>query len=144
MGIEHRHGRCLFELPVLGSAQNHCGGLASSIVGLRDNYIPIVFCIQIIYRGKTELMDPAWIALISTFLGGIGLRIAERVLARGQVRQDAATALREELRRESSALKEEVRLVEKELDLWKEKYFTLLQKYLELKAQLGNDPDNDW
>jgi hypothetical protein len=89
-------------------------------------------------------MDPAWIALISTFLGGIGLRIAERVLARGQVRQDAATALREELRRESSALKEEVRLVEKELDLWKEKYFTLLQKYLELKAQLGNDPDNDW
>lgn len=58
-------------------------------------------------------MDPAWIALISTFVGGIGLKLAEKWLARGQVRQDTATALREELRKESLALREEVRQVEK-------------------------------
>jgi uncharacterized protein YlxW (UPF0749 family) len=93
-------------------------------------------------------MDPAWIALISTFVGGIGLRIAEKFLARGQVKQDAATALREELRKESTSLREEMRIVEKELDQWKEKYFTLMQQYLDLKAQLNQKPaqkgDDDW
>jgi hypothetical protein len=69
-------------------------------------------------------------------------------LAHGQVRQDAATALREELRKESTSLREEMRLIEKELDQWKEKYFILMQQYLDLKAQLGKQPpkkgDDDW
>jgi len=80
-------------------------------------------------------MDTAWIALIGTVFGGAGLKFTEQILSRGQGKADAATAMREELRKESTALREEMRVVEKDLDAWKEKYFLLLQDYLEIKSQ---------
>lgn len=83
-------------------------------------------------------MDTAWIALIGTVFGGAGLKIMESFLARGSKKVDTATAMREELRKESASLKEELRVVEKELDTWKEKYFLLFQEYLEIKSQLGH------
>jgi predicted phage gp36 major capsid-like protein len=99
-------------------------------------------------------METAWIALIATLFGGAGLKIIESVLARGQKRVDTATQLREELRREGEALKkdaaelrEEIRKVEQELDAWKEKYFILLQEFLEIKSQLAHEPkesDPEW
>lgn len=84
-------------------------------------------------------MDTAWIALIGTVFGGAGLKIIESFLARGQGKVDAATSMREELRKESTSLREELRVVEKDLDAWKEKYFMLLQEYLELKSQFAHD-----
>lgn len=90
-------------------------------------------------------MDTAWIALIGTLLGGAGLKIIESFLSRGQKKVDTATAMREELRKESDSLKsdaaklrEEIRQVEKDLDAWKEKYFLLLQEYLEIKSQIAH------
>ena len=79
-------------------------------------------------------MDTAWIALIGTVFGGAGLKVVEKILSQGQARDDAATQIREELRKESTDLREELRLVEKALDEWKEKYFILLQLYLEIKS----------
>lgn len=79
-------------------------------------------------------MDTAWIALIGTVFGGAGLKIIENILSKGQDKVDTATAMRQELRSESIQLKDEIRQVEKELDQWKEKYFLLLQQYLEAKA----------
>lgn len=81
-------------------------------------------------------MDTAWIALIGTVFGGAGLKVIEQILSRGQKGADTATQMREELRKESAGLKEELRTVEKELDAWKEKYFLLLQEYLEIKSHM--------
>lgn len=94
-------------------------------------------------------MDTAWIALIGTVFGGAGLKLMESFLARGSKQVDTATAMREELRKESASLKEELRAVEKELDLWKEKYFTLMTEYLEIKSQVApttptNRRQQDW
>lgn len=83
-------------------------------------------------------MDTAWIALIGTLLGGAGLKIIESILARGSKKADTATAMRDELRKESVSLREELRVVEKELDAWKEKYFLLLQEYLEIKSAMAH------
>lgn len=92
-------------------------------------------------------MDTAWIALIGTVFGGAGLKLIESVLSRGQGKIDTATAMREELRKESVALREELRTVEKDLDAWKEKYFLLLQEYLEIKSHLAHgtqpEPEDD-
>jgi len=87
------------------------------------------------------MIDTAWIALIGTVFGGAGLKIVEKVLSNGQGKIDAATQLRDELRKESSALREEIKQVEKELDQWKEKYFILLQEFLEIKSHIAHiDP----
>lgn len=74
--------------------------------------------------------------MIGTLFGGVVLKVVESILGRGQKRADTATQMREELRKESAALKDELRVVEKELDEWKEKYFLLLQDYLEIKSQI--------
>lgn len=93
-------------------------------------------------------MDVAWIALIGTLAGGAGLKIVESILARGGKKRDDATAMREELRKDQAALKEELRTAEKELDLWKEKYFLLFQEYIEVKSHVGHPPKEkeppDW
>jgi GrpB-like predicted nucleotidyltransferase (UPF0157 family) len=93
------------------------------------------------------MIDTAIIALIGTVFGGAGLKTVETFLTRGQKKTDEAAILREELRKEATSLREELRAVEKELDSWKEKYFLLLQEYLELKGKLLQQPEhkeNDW
>lgn len=99
-------------------------------------------------------MDTAWIALIGTVFGGAGLKLMESFLTRGSKKSDTATQMREELRKESFTLREELRAVEKELDIWKVKYFELFQDYIEMKGMLGNPQppsrppndkkENDW
>jgi hypothetical protein len=82
------------------------------------------------------VIDTAWIALIGTVVGGAGLKVIEKALSRGGDQVDLATKMRAELRSEVTTLKEEIRHVEKDLDLWKEKYFLLLQDYLEVKSKV--------
>lgn len=85
-------------------------------------------------------MDTAWIALIGTLFGGAALKIVEGLFAKGTTKVDLATSLREELRKESTQLKEEVRLAEHELDTWKEKYYNLYQEYIDIKQQVPKGP----
>lgn len=82
------------------------------------------------------MIDTAWIALIGTVMGGAGLKVVESFLTKGQSKTDIATELRTELRSEAIELKEELRRVGKEVDQWKEKYFLLLQEYLEVKTRI--------
>lgn len=95
-------------------------------------------------------MDVAWVALLGTVFAGAGLKAVEAMLSRGQKKNDAAAQMRDELRKEGEALKaeaaklrEEIRTVEKELDQWKEKYYILLQNYLELKNKAAEETQ-DW
>jgi predicted nuclease with TOPRIM domain len=94
------------------------------------------------------LIDTAWIALIGTVMGGAGLKLVESVLSRGTVKEDIATELRQELRSETKELKEHLRLLDHEVDIWKEKYFVLLGEYLELKAKVDKKQEkkggDDW
>lgn len=90
------------------------------------------------------MIDTAWIALIGTVFGGAGLKIVEGFLSRGQDKVDTATELRDELRKESGDLRKEIKQVEKELDQWKERYFLLLQEFLEIKGHLERvDPNHN-
>lgn len=88
-------------------------------------------------------METAWIALIATIFGGGGLKIIEHFLGRHNTADVTAASMREELRKDGQSLKvethnlrEEIRAVERELDQWKEKYFTLVEEYMEAKLQL--------
>lgn len=81
------------------------------------------------------MLDTAWIALIGTVFGGAGLKVIEKVLSKGMVKDDIATNLRTELRKDATELRAELKVVEHELDNWKVKYFELLQQFIELKSE---------
>ena len=77
----------------------------------------------------------ALIALIGTVFGGAGLEIIRRILAKSKEKEDSATALRNELRTELTSLKAEMTAVEKDLDMWRQKYYELFEKYIQIKVQ---------
>jgi len=77
----------------------------------------------------------ALIALFGTVFGGAGLEFVRRVLAKSKEKEDSATALRNELRTELTALKAEMTAVEKDLDMWRQKYYELFEKYILIKVQ---------
>lgn len=74
-------------------------------------------------------MDPALIALAGTLLGGVGVKIVEKIMNRGQEKTDTASELRAELRNDIARLREELKEEARDADLYK-------QKYWELKAEL--------
>lgn len=88
-------------------------------------------------------MDPATIAIVGTLVGGpVAVKIVDWFLNIGKTQYDNAKSMRDELRLEAEAIKkdaallrEEIRTVEKDLDMWKEKYFILLGVHLELKVK---------
>lgn len=80
-------------------------------------------------------LDPAWIALIGTLCGGIGLKMMEHWLGKSKVKIDEASKLREELRIEITAGREEIKDLEKQVDEWREKFYSLRDKYAELNTQ---------
>jgi predicted nucleic acid-binding Zn-ribbon protein len=80
-------------------------------------------------------IDPAWIALIGTLCGGAGLKLLEHWLSRSKVKIDEATKLRDELRVEITALREETKELEKETDQWRQKYYNLRDEYTTMKTQ---------
>jgi chromosome segregation ATPase len=85
-------------------------------------------------------LEQAWLALIGAIMGTSGLKLVEHILNRANTRNEMATALRTELRGEIEGLKKELAETEKQLDEWKQKYWDLMSKYVELqtnKAQGG-------
>lgn len=78
----------------------------------------------------------AWIALIGTLLGGVGLKFVEHWLSRSKVRDDTAAQLRNELRTEIQGLKQELNNVESDLDKWRGKYYELMDNFIRVKSEL--------
>jgi Tfp pilus assembly major pilin PilA len=78
----------------------------------------------------------AWIALIGTVLGGVGLKFVEHWLSRSKVRDDTASQLRTELRTEIQGLKTELNNVESDLDKWRGKYYELMDNFIKVKSEL--------
>lgn len=81
-------------------------------------------------------IDPAWIALIGTVCGGVGLKVAEHWLGRNKVKTDEAAQIRDELRLEITALREEVKQLEADADKWKKEYFGMYEKYINQASDL--------
>lgn len=80
-------------------------------------------------------VDPAWIALIGTLCGGIGLKILEHWLGRSKVKIDEASKFREELRSEIVAGREEIKELETEVDNWHKEYYDLRDRYTTLNTE---------
>lgn len=70
--------------------------------------------------------EEAWIALAGTIFGSGGLKMIEAWLSRAKRRDDTAEALRSELRKENSELRDELHDTEKKLDEWRDKYYKVL------------------
>lgn len=83
-------------------------------------------------------MSEALIALMAALFGGAGLKIIEKVLGRNKERVDIATQLRDELRTEIGALKEELRHIDENLDQWKRRYYSLLQHYNDIRVKCAS------
>lgn len=81
-------------------------------------------------------LDPAWIALIGTVCGGVGLKMAEHWLGRSKVKVDDAARMRDELRLEITAQREEIKQLEKDVDKWRGEYYDLRDKYIQLQTDL--------
>lgn len=79
-------------------------------------------------------LDPAWIALIGTICGGIGLKVVEHWLGKSKVKVDEAAKFRVELREEITAQKTEIRGLEAEVDKWKQEYYNLRDAHMELNT----------
>lgn len=77
------------------------------------------------------LTNPAFLALLGTIFGGIGLKIVESLLTRSKTQTDLAAQIRAELRVDVQSLRDEIKRLDAELDLWKSKYYQLLETLLE-------------
>lgn len=75
-------------------------------------------------------VDPAYIALIGTLCGGIGLKVAEHYLGRNNRRDDDASRIRDELRIEITNLREDRRELETRLEELQAKYLGLYEKHV--------------
>lgn len=82
-------------------------------------------------------LDPAWIALIGTICGGVGLKLAEHWLGRNKVKTDDATQMRSELRLEITAQKEEIKQLELDVNRWRDEYYKLYEKHIRLQTELS-------
>lgn len=81
-------------------------------------------------------LDPAWIALIGTIFGGAGLKATETWLGKNRVRVDDAAKIRDELRLEITAQREEIKQLETDVNKWRDEYYNLRDKYVALQTEL--------
>jgi hypothetical protein len=82
-------------------------------------------------------INQAWLALFAALLGGSGLKVIEYWLNRSKTQDDSAAAMRTELREEVRNLREELRTVEEQLDLWRGKYYELMEEFMKAKGDLS-------
>lgn len=80
-------------------------------------------------------LDPAWIALIGTLCGGLGLKLLEHWLGKSKIKIDEASKLRDELRIEIVSQREEIKTLEAEVDRWRKDYYDLRDKYSTLNTE---------
>jgi chromosome segregation ATPase len=80
-------------------------------------------------------LDPAWIALIGTLCGGLGLKVLEHWLGKSKVKIDEASKLRDELRIQLNEQREEIKDYETRLNALQREYYDLRDKYSELNVK---------
>lgn len=76
----------------------------------------------------------AWLALAGATFGGAGLKIVEVWLNRGVRKDTTASDMRTELRTEVTGLRAELQRAEENSDKWRDKYYDLMDRYLQIKA----------
>ena len=81
-------------------------------------------------------IDPAWIALIGTLCGGLGLKITEHLLGRRKIKIDDAAKIRDELRIEITAQREEIKSLEAEVEKWRSEYYNLSDQQIKMQTEL--------
>jgi predicted nucleic acid-binding Zn-ribbon protein len=81
-------------------------------------------------------LSQAWIALAATIIGGSGFKVVEHWLGKTEKQDDTASKLRDELRKEVISLRDELRKVETELDIWRGKYWELREQFLKVQSDL--------
>ena len=81
-------------------------------------------------------IDPTVTAVVGTIFGGVGLRLVEHWLSRNKVRVDDAARIRDELRLEITAQREEIKQLEDDVDKWKNEYYDLRDKYVQIQTEL--------
>lgn len=81
-------------------------------------------------------IDPAWIALVGTIFGGAGLKAAESWLGKNRVRVDDATRIRDELRLEITAQRDEIKQLQADADKWQADYYNLRDSHVQLQTEL--------
>ena len=81
-------------------------------------------------------VSPAWLALLGTLFGGVGLKVVEAYLNKPSRRDSTPAELREELRTQIEGLKTDVNSyrtiidnTEKEMLEWQGKYWTLVAEH---------------
>lgn len=79
-------------------------------------------------------MDPAWIALIGTVFGGVGLKVIERWLSK----TERESAGRRDLLTEVSDLQKRIDLLEEEVTAWRNRYYEEQEKVAMLRVQAIN------
>lgn len=100
------------------------------------------------------LTNPVFLALVGTLFGSAGLKVIEHWLSRAKTREDVASTLRNELRleidrkakdytieldkirAEKTRLDAEKDELERQLDLWREKYWAVKEENFQIKAEL--------
>lgn len=87
-------------------------------------------------------LDPAWIALIGTLCGGIGLKVLEHWLGKSKLRVDEASKLRDELRIEINAQRQEIKELEISVDKWRSEYYALKDEFIAEKTRYTLELDN--
>lgn len=80
-------------------------------------------------------LDPAWIALIGTLCGGIGLKVLEHWLGKSKLKIDEAAKLRDELRVQLNDQKDEIKTLETELNTLRKEYYDLRDQHAELNTK---------
>lgn len=81
-------------------------------------------------------IDPAWIALVGTLCGGLGLKVVEHWLGKSKDKSDEATKLRNELREQIDDLRKEIKDLELERDQYRNDYYDLRDKYVAQTTEL--------
>jgi hypothetical protein len=79
--------------------------------------------------------NPTLLALIGTVMGGSGLKVVEYYLSKRKTKTDEATTIRTELRAEVDNLRKLMKEAETEVDVWREKYFALVNEVATLRAE---------
>jgi hypothetical protein len=76
---------------------------------------------------------PAWVALLTTFVGGTGVKLLDRLIGAKRRRREGdfefAEQLRDEMRAEMRVLKDDVANQRRELDEWRQRYYVLRDAY---------------
>lgn len=86
--------------------------------------------------------DPTVIALIGTLCGGVGLKFVEHFLGRSKIKIDEASKIRDELRVEITAQREEIKTLEADVEKWRKDYYDLRDEFSTAKTEYTIQLDN--